>query len=109
MAAGNLLPKNDLGERLKSSEPIGAGTAKDWKGSFRGDQAFLDGGITLGPQELLIVHGAKPIFFFPTDFQNIHQHGMDDVPIVIVPMKWGAVPISAVAKVPLPEFIEGHI
>jgi hypothetical protein len=54
-----------LGERLKRSEPVGAGTAKDWKGSFRGDQEFLDGGITLGPQELLIIYGAKPIFFFP--------------------------------------------
>src|ERR1017187_4971514 len=103
------MTQSSVAEQMKCTTAVGNGSAKDRIGSIWRDQALLNMRIAAGTS---VDHRGQvlPILvLIPDGVENGKQERMNYIRAVIVPVKVGAIAISAVAGIPQHVFAKGII
>ena len=95
------MPERDSGEQVKRAEPVSAGAADNRERAFGRNHALLDDGVAAGAGEDFGINFSERILLIGADFYDGEQEGMNDIAVVIIPVEFVAIAISAIAQIPL--------
>ena len=89
------------GEEMKRAEAVSAGAADNRERAFRRNHVLLDDGVAAGAGEDFGIHFSERILLIRADFYDGEEERMNDVAVVIIPVEFMAIAISAIAEIPL--------
>lgn len=102
---GEIFPQGLPGEEVEGAGAVAEGSADGREGAVGGDLALLDDGVTAGAVENAVAELREVL----EGFDDVGEHGVDDVAVVVVAVEFGSVAVNAVAEIPLFVLAEGVI
>ena len=120
---GQLPTPGQLGQRLEDGHAVGDAAADDGIGAFGRDETLKDDAVLLHPfaNDLQTVGGAVAVVTVTAHevgvvgtacgyhLKALGVHGLDDVGVVVVERKGGAIAVESVADVPLLGLRKRHL